>query len=197
MDIFSLSGASLVLFLDAVLSSGCSLCIFIGLWPFRGLFHAWFYKHVPYTWTTHTMMGWFDVGCIGLLTTNTYAFLHFKESTGQEAFNLVYTTNAVMHFLWGVHNLHLYITAITHDKGTANEWRRPYIILLWSILGACGSGCTRNVYSLQYGPDDTVTKATWVVEWGALGMIVLDLLYHLVAEHSFGMAMARTGKIKQ
>ena len=45
-----LSGAELVHFLNAVLASACSFCIFLGLWPFKGLFHAWLYTHVQYNW---------------------------------------------------------------------------------------------------------------------------------------------------
>ncbi len=47
LSLFELRGAPLVLYLDTVLSIGCSTCILIGiligLWPFKGLFHAWFY----------------------------------------------------------------------------------------------------------------------------------------------------------
>ena len=127
-----LEGAPLVLFLNTVLSLACSLCILIGLWPFQGLFHAWFYKNYQlYTWTTHTMMAWFDVGCIGLFTTNLYALMHFDTATtSMEAYHLVYTTNAVMHLLWGTHNLHLYLRAKTVDHGTMLEWRRPIVIFL-------------------------------------------------------------------
>ena len=45
-----LSGAELVHFLNAVLSFACSFCIFLGLWSFKGLFHAWLYTHVQYNW---------------------------------------------------------------------------------------------------------------------------------------------------
>jgi len=179
----NLSGAQLVLFLDAILSFGCSDCAFIGLWPFKGLFHAWMYKkHAPYNWQTHTMMAWFDVGCIGLLTTNIFAYLKFTESTSVEAFELVYTTNFIMHLLWGVHNLHLFLCNF-YQKGSKEEWRRSYVILCWSLFGACGSGAFRNYYSLKYGPDDSVTKITWVVEWISLGIIMGDLFYFLLKEH--------------
>ena len=196
MNPFELSGASLVLFLDAVLSFGCSACIFIGLWPFKGLFHSWFYTRVPYNWSTHTMMGWFDVGCIGLLCTNVYAFRKFSASTSPEAYEMVYTTNALMHFLWGAHNLHLYLVAVFSDKGTGMEWRRPYVILLWSLFGACGTGFARNIYTLYNGPNEVVTNTTWLLEWACLVGILGDLFYHLIAEHTFGMAMQRDGSKK-
>ena len=83
------SGAQLVLFLDAILSLGCSF----GLWPFKGLFHAWLYKSSQYTWQHHTMMAWFDVGCIGLFTANIFALRNFTADTSIEAYELVYTTN--------------------------------------------------------------------------------------------------------
>ena len=112
-----LTGAQLVIFLNAALSAMCSLCTFLGLWPFGGLFHSWFFKSAPaYTWTTHTYTAWFHVGCLGLLTTNVFALRHFTRETSAEAFELVFATNALMHFLWGVHNLHLYYVAVTQDK---------------------------------------------------------------------------------
>ena len=121
MDLFSvpeLSGAHLVIFLNAALSAMCSLCTFLGLWTFGGLFHSWFFKSSApaYTWTTHTYTAWFHVGCLGLLTTNVFALRHFTRETSPEAFELVFATNALMHFLWGVHNLHLYYVAVTSDK---------------------------------------------------------------------------------
>merc|ERR1712070_187901 len=82
--------AQQVFFLNTVLSLGCSLCILIGLWPFRGLFHAWFYKNYKYDWPVHTMMGWFDVGCWGLFATNVQALTTFVATTGQEAYNLIF-----------------------------------------------------------------------------------------------------------
>merc|ERR1712232_883083 len=60
---------------NAILSFGCSTCILIATWPFRGLMMSWFFTRHRYTWPTHIMMTWFDVGCIGLFTTNVYAFL--------------------------------------------------------------------------------------------------------------------------
>eukprot|EP00751_Fragilariopsis_kerguelensis_P023338 CAMPEP_0170892358 /NCGR_PEP_ID=MMETSP0734-20130129/41603_1 /TAXON_ID=186038 /ORGANISM="Fragilariopsis kerguelensis, Strain L26-C5" /LENGTH=140 /DNA_ID=CAMNT_0011282297 /DNA_START=49 /DNA_END=467 /DNA_ORIENTATION=- len=140
------------------------------------------------------MMAWFDVGCIGLFCTNVYAFNHFTESTSSEAYELVYLTNAVMHFLWGVHNLHLYITGIFHDVGTVFEWRRPYVIFLWSIFGACGTGFVRNINAFYHGPSssDSVNHYTWVYEWACLGGLVADLVYHITVEHTVGMAMTRT-----
>ena len=69
-------------------------------------------------------------------------------------------------------------------------------ILLWSVFGACGSGFVRNFYSLRRGPDDSVTIATWVVEWVALSLIAADLIYHLLMEHTFGMATKHTSSDK-
>ena len=112
-----LHGAQLVIFLNTALSATCSICTFLGLWPFGGIFHSWFYKSAPYTWTTHTMMAWFHVGCLGLFTTNVFALRNFTDETSSEAYELVFTTNALMHFLWGMHNLHLYYVAVTQDKG--------------------------------------------------------------------------------
>ena len=132
-----LSGESRVFFLNAVLSLGCSLCIFIGLWPFKGLFHAWFYKYVPYYWHTHCMMGWFDVGCIGLFSVNVFAYRDFNDSTTKEAIDLVYVLNAVMHGLWGAHNLNQY-----YRRGVLQRYGRgistavhnyPFIFTLWSV----------------------------------------------------------------
>lgn len=138
-------------------------------------------------------MAWFEVGCIGLLTTNTLAYRTFTDTTSREAHDLVFTTNMIMHLLWGLHNQHLFFNAVFYDKGTENEWRRSIpIILWWSLTGACGSGFYRNYYSLYYGVDDAVTKATVLVEWGSLAIIVLDLLDHLLREHEWGMAMRRS-----
>ena len=74
-------------------------------------------------------------------------------------------------------------------QGTPREWRRPLTtILLWSVLGACGSGFLRNFCSLNGGVNDSVTIATWVWEWAALSIIAADLIYHILAEHTWGMA---------
>ena len=198
-----LSGAELVHFLNAVLASGCSLSIFLGLWPFKGLFHAWFYKRVPYNWAVvrqiehsvkcicvictntrlrllqHTMMAWFEVGCIGLLTANVLAYRTFTDETSKEAHDLVYTVNLVMHFLWGLHNLHLSIKGFFYDKGADNEFRRPQVFGIYSLTGAA-----RNYSALTYGPSDEATKATWTIEWASLAIVLLDLLYFLAFEHT-------------
>ena len=112
--------------LNAVTSIGCSACIFLGLRPpFEGMFHSWFYKSVPCNRSTHTMVCWFDVGCIGLLCTNVYAFRNFTALTSPEAYDLVYTIDALMHFLWGTHDLHLCIVAVFSDKGAAISYGVP------------------------------------------------------------------------
>lgn len=107
-------------------------------------------------------------------------------------------TNAVMHFLWDAHNLHLYVMAIRCPKGDPIEMRRPYVILLWSLLGACGTGFVRNLWMLLYKSkgqpvDDQTTMiiiyTTWVIEWGCLLAVLADLIYHLFCEHTIGMVM--------
>merc|ERR1719245_2071266 len=101
---FGLSDEALAVLFNTILSFGCSACIFTAAWPFQGLMLSWLFTSHRYTWTTHIMMTWFDVGCIGLLTTNTFALLMFDPvKTSTEAYQLVYLTNAVMHFLWGAH----------------------------------------------------------------------------------------------
>merc|ERR1712232_249329 len=92
-----LSGPALVVALNAALASGCSTCILIATWPFQGLMMSWFFTRYRYTWTTHIMMTWFDVGCIGLLTANIFALCKFNpETTSPEAYDLIYLTNAMM-----------------------------------------------------------------------------------------------------
>ena len=46
------TGPHLIFFANCILALGCSLCILIGLWPFKGLFHAWFFKRYPYNFGT-------------------------------------------------------------------------------------------------------------------------------------------------
>jgi len=152
---------------------------------------SWFFTRFKYTWTTHIMMTWFDVGCIGLFTVNTYAFVKFDVArTGTEAYELVYLTNAVMQGLWGAHNLHQWIIIMRGaDKGTEAEWRRPYPMFLWSLLGACGTGFVRNTYSFCYGVDDTMSKVTGVYEILCLLLILADLGYFVLFEHTCGMNM--------
>jgi hypothetical protein len=185
----SLSGPQLVVFLNALLSLGCSTCILIATWPFQGLMMSWFFTNHKYTWTTHIMMTWFDVGCIGLLTTNVFAFLRFDpDSTSPEAYELVYLTNCVMQGLWGAHNLHQWIIILRGaDKGTDAQWRRPYPMFLWSLFGACGTGFVRNLLTLKYGANDMVSLSTGSYEMLCLFLILADLGYFIVMEHSWGM----------
>ena len=120
-------------------------------------------------------MAWFDVGCIGLFTLNIFALIKFTKDTSVEAYEVVYIVNFVMHLLWGAHNAHL----VWAEDGL----RRPYPLLFYSLFGACGSGALRNYYALSYGTDtDDITNYTCIVEWGSLGIILLDLLYFLMME---------------
>ena len=157
-----------------------------------------------------------SVGCWGLFATNLQSLLTFGGSTSPEALRLVCVTNALMHFLWGAHNLHIgllphYIstkekswiraraTAQPYqdpnempraDKRNLDQWRRPAPILLWSLLGACGAGCARNIAPIISGsPNDAFTIFTWVWEWLALGAILYDFVYFLRKEHRWGMAL--------
>ena len=114
----------------------------------------------------HTMMAWFEVGCIGLLTANVLAYRTFTDETSKEAHDLVYTVNLVMHFLWGLHNLHLSIKGFFYDKGAENEFRRPQVFGIYSLTGAA-----RNYFALTYGPSDEATKATWTIEWASSSSI--------------------------
>lgn len=194
MSFLGYSGPHLVIFINMILALACSLCILIGLYPFKGLFHAWLYKnYTRYDWSAHTMMGWFEVGCIGLFCMNLQALLFFTETTGQEAYRLVYITNAVMHFLWGAHNLHHFIRHVRKVDMPRDEWRRPWATLLWSLLGACGTGVIRNVYTAAYGINDTLILVTWIIEWLCLALLLTDLGYHLTKEHKWGMAMLPKG----
>jgi len=188
----ALSGPALVVLFNGILSFGCSTCILLATWPFQGLMMSWFFTRHKYTWTSHIMMTWFDVGCIGLLTTNIFAFLRFDPArTSPEAYELVYITNCVMQGLWGAHNLHQWIIIMRGaDKGTDAEWRRPYPMFLWSLLGACGTGFVRNALTLMNGVNDTVTMVTGAYEILCLVLILADLGYHLVKEWSCGMNMA-------
>ena len=46
------------------------------------------------------------------------ALLYFQEdTTGDEAYRLVRTTNAIMHFMWGAHNLHQFYIAVSKVCG--------------------------------------------------------------------------------
>ena len=184
------SDADYILFLNTIMASSCSGCILIGLWPFQGLFHSWMFKNSWYTWTTHVEMGWFDVGCIGLFVTNLQALITFDEGTGEEAYQMVWVTNAVMHGLWGLHNLHQFIRKLRkHGDGTVNELRRPYPLMLWSTIGACGSATVRNIYACSVPMEDYnmgFIIFTWVWEWVALIWILLDFGYYVVKELKWG-----------
>lgn len=60
-------------------------------------------------------------------------------------------------------------------------------MFLWSLLGACGTGFARNLCCYYFGPNDTVTKVTWVYEWLCLVLILVDLFKHLTTEWTYGM----------
>lgn len=189
-----------ILFLNTVLAFSCSSCILIGLWPFQGLFHSWFWKKSTYTWVTHIEMAWFDVGCIGLFVTNLQALATFDEDTGSEAYRLVFVTNAVMHGLWGAHNFHQFFRKMTgKDDNTTNELRRPYPLMLWSTIGACGSATVRNIYACAVPMEDYsmgLIIFTWVWEWLALVGILVDFGYFLVKELKWGSNVASEEDIK-
>lgn len=183
------SNAQWILFLDTILSSS-SITILFGLWPFQGLFHSWMFKNSSYTWTTHVEMGWFNIGCLGLFITNLQAFLTFNESTGFESYRLVFVTNAVTHGLWGLHNLHQFVLHLRrHAKGTVNELRRPYPLMLWSTFGVCGSSMVRNMYASSVSMEDykmSIIIFTWIWEWIGLLWILLDFGYFVVKELKWG-----------
>merc|ERR1719195_1517569 len=103
-----------------------------------------------------------------------------------------FAVNCVMQGLWGLHNLHQWIIIMRGaDKGTETEWRRPYPMFLWSLLGACGTGFVRNLISIQTGVvNPTVVWVTGVYEVICLLLILVDLFYFLLFEHSCGMNMA-------
>merc|ERR1719433_61705 len=103
-----------------------------------------------------------------------------------------FTVNCVMQGLWGLHNLHQWIIIMRGaDKGTETEWRRPYPMFLWSLLGACGTGFVRNLIILMNGQvNDTITWITGIYEVTCLLLIVADLLYFIIFEHSCGMNKA-------
>ena len=129
------------------------------------------------------MMTWFDVGCWGLFSMNLFAFLKFSARTSPEAYELVYTVNAVMHFLWGIHNLHMAMRYFNKtDEGTESELRRGFPMLFYSILGACGSGFSRNFHALMFGPRESIIQATWGWEWFSLLVVLCDLGYFLLYE---------------
>merc|ERR1719410_2025576 len=103
-----------------------------------------------------------------------------------------FAVNCVMQGLWGLHNLHQWIIIMRGaDKGTDTEWRRPYPMFLWSLLGACGTGFVRNLIHITSGHvNDTVTWVTGTYEVICLLLILADLGYFLLFEHSCGMNMS-------
>ena len=158
--------------------------------PFRGMFLSHFFKNHRYNFSSHIFMGWFSVGCFGLFTANLTAYKTFTKTTGIEAYNMVFILNAVMHGLWGIHNFHIW-TRIHRglDKGTVSEWRRPYSMFFWSIVGACGTATIRNLGAVMYGPNALVIYITWAWEWFSLAVILVDFAYFLAKEHTWGMNM--------
>jgi len=199
-----LAGESLCVVFNLILSFGCSACILIGTWPFGGLMASWFWTKHRYTWPSHIMLTWFDVGCWGLFVTNLYTLLIFPStslelSQAGVAGGLPYSiwqgnfaVNCIMQGLWGLHNLHQWIIIMRGaDKGTDTEWRRPYPMFLWSALGACGTGFLRNLLHIVNGQvDDTITWVTGIYEVACLVGILVDLFYFLLFEHSCCMNMA-------
>jgi len=193
-----LAGESLIVVFNLILSLGCSVCILIGTWPFGGMMAQWFWTKHKYSWPSHIMLTWFDVGCIGLFTTNLYCLLAYPAASREMAaaglpgglpfaiWKGNFIVNCVMQGLWGMHNFHQWIIIMRGaDKGTDTEWRRPYPMFLWSILGACGTGFVRNLFTILNGSvNNTVTWATGIYEVVCLLGIVADLLYFLLFEHS-------------
>ena len=100
-----------------------------------------------------------------------------------------------MHLIFGAHNLHQFYLIVTNQYYGASQlvWRRPWPVLLWSLLGACGLGAVRNVYTSCYGYNAAIVGVTWIWEWTSLGLILVDFGYFLVVEHSWGMAMKQNG----
>merc|ERR1719210_2560076 len=108
-----LSGEFMVVVFNLILSFGCSTCILIGTWPFGGMMASWFWTKYRYTWTTHVMLTWFDVGCIGLFTTNLYTLLSYPSISRELSASGVqgglpfaiwqgnFAVNMIMQGLWG------------------------------------------------------------------------------------------------
>lgn len=186
---------------NLILSFGCSACILIGTWPFGGMMCSWFWTKHRYSWPTHVMMTWFDVGCIGLFVTNLYTLMVYPEVSRQlttagshvglpwSVWQGNFMVNCVMQGLWGLHNLHQWLIIMRgEDQGTETEWRRPYPMFLWSLLGACGTGFMRNFIILVSGHvNNSVVLVTGTYEVCCLILILADLAYFLVFEHSYGM----------
>merc|ERR1712173_200574 len=106
-----------------------------------------------------------------------------------------------MHGLWGAHNLQMSIRrCLNKDKGTESELRRFGSLFLWSLLGACGSGMIRNIYT-SVTPLDKFNMAfiefTWVWEWVSLGLIFADLAYYLFKEGGCAKCMGSDRKVQQ
>lgn len=186
-----------MVFLNAVMSLVCTLCASMGLWPLRGLMHAWLFKRHPYTWTTHVMYGWFAVGVLGVFVTNTFAFFNViktETTRADEAYRMVLFMNAVMYGAWGAHNLQIALRILGGtDRGNLDEWRRPVVMLMVSLVGACGSTFVRNVYAFvdETSTSDAVTRGTWAWEWLSIAIMLSDLGYFICTEHTLGMAMKK------
>ena len=196
-----LTNSEYILFLNTILASSCSLFVIFGLWPFQGLFPSWIFKKFPYTWTTHVQMGWFDAGCIACFVANIQALFTFDETTtGIEGYRVVFVMNAVIHGIWGVHNLHQAVRKFRNQgKDTVNELRRPYPLLFYSIVGACGSAMVRNIYASAVPMEDysiAFIVVTWVWEWLALGFTLLDFGYFMVKEFEWAGDVASESDIK-
>lgn len=144
-------------------------------------------------------MFWFDVGCIGLFTLNLRCWTTFSKSTSEEAFEANFLVNAVMHGLWGIHNLHqiyrLYISR--SDNNTVNQLRRPWPLLFYSTAGACGSAMVRNIYAIIVFPnvESGVVIFTWIWEWLSLGIILTDFFYFLIKELKWGANVLKKSDI--
>jgi len=134
------------------------------------------------------MMTWFLVGCIGLFAINLFAVMRFDpDTTSLEGYEAIYLINGLMHFLWGMHQFHLWVIFVRGtDKGEDSERRRGFPILGFSILGSCGTATLRNAYTFAYGANDTVTIVTGVLENLFLLGLDADLIYFMLKEHVCG-----------
>jgi len=187
--------------LNLLLSLVCSVSMFFATWPFGGMTCSWFWKRHQYSWNTHVMMTWANIGCLGLFLTNLYAVLVYPDLSRELSVAGVagglpftiwrgnYSVNSVMQLLWGLHNLQQWIMIMRGaDRGTEFEWRRPLPIFLWSILGAPGAAFIRNFIHLQYGL--ATNRTVWApgfYEVFCQLLILADLVYFLVFEFFCGM----------
>ena len=189
--------AQTIFWLNTILAFFCSASSATGAWPFKGFLCQWAWPNKKYEFNMHVALVWFSVGCMGLFCTNLQAYLNYKESTGIEAFQMVYAVNCVMHGLWGMNNLQItYKTvAVTNEMG--DRWRRCYPMLGYSILGACGSAFLRNMYAALYGPNSTVTLISWIWEWCSLLIILLDFLYFITKEFQFGATLEEKESVSE